>query len=516
MARRDNMILPATSPAETEDILYLIPEGVRQANQHNRIQLATPHGGRIWVDPIVLNLWKSADQRRLSEITREHQSGELTEDQIRFGLACLAEAGLLDRSNHPVANNSRDCLQGEQVSVIIVTYNSRTWIQGCLNSIAEQTYSPIEIIIVDNGSQDGTADWVKTNAGHVRLTINSQSCSLAGALNQGIQQASGSYILLLNPDILLEPGAIEELVQTAQLEPNCAAVAAKLLLLWAPAFLNGLGNLVGPSSWGVDIGLGHLDLGQFDGVKTIPSACFAAALIPREKINRIGFLDEKFPMYYEDSEWCYRARLMGFSILAAPHARCLHAFGSRLPSGENEGLSAHKLRRVTCGRLRFITRINGRVAFWRFLFSYFVEDVLRGLVYLITGKVRLSLAVLQGWSDYLDQLPEIKKSRKDIQSQRKIPDRELFGRQKSFPILLMQSGLPALTWDVIRSEYAPLMNLGKVKPLPEFRAGHALGDNHLWAPLPLWKRAAQILKNEGPLQLLYWTGKRIQWWLAQQ
>ncbi len=95
----------------------------------------------------------------------------------------------------------------------------------------------------------------------------------------------GSTILLLNPDVQVEPDAVAHLVHKAASNPRCAAVAAKLRMLWTPAFLNGLGNQVGAISWGTDIGLGHLDLGQFAGWDEIPSACFAAALIPSRAVR---------------------------------------------------------------------------------------------------------------------------------------------------------------------------------------------------------------------------------------
>ncbi len=127
-----------------------------------------------------------------------------------------------------------------------------------------QNYTPVEIIVVDNASIDGTADWMRENYPAVVLFELTKICSLAKALNMGIQNAAGEFIVLLNPDVKLDNDAIKQMVKVACENPSCAAVAAKLNLLWAPAFLNGLGNMVGAFAWGSDIGLGHLDLGQFD------------------------------------------------------------------------------------------------------------------------------------------------------------------------------------------------------------------------------------------------------------
>ena len=509
------MTAPIASPAVSSALSYCIPEGVRPIEQRGRIQLTTPAGGRIWIDQKVLELWKAADQKNINAILADKLLDRWMESQVLSGLACLAEAGLLQRSGDISIPKTRNSLQGELVSVIIVSYNSRRWLKDCLSSIASQSYGLIETIIVDNASQDGSAEWIQVQAHDATLIALNQTITLAKALNFGIQHAAGRYLLLLNPDVILDREAVYQLIRIAQENPSCAAVAAKLQLLWAPSFLNGLGNLVGPFSWGTDIGLGHLDLGQFDHWKKIPSACFAAALIPKEKMEEVGILDEGFSMYYEDSEWCYRARLLGYSILAAPHAKCLHAFGSEIPSRKSNKLSEIKLRRVSYGRLRFITRINGSFNFWRFLLCYLLEDILHGIYYLLTAKVEMSLALFKGWRDYLGKLSEILNSRRDIQSQRQITDRELFSLQKISPVPLIQSGLPVLTWDVICNEYRPLISAGATHHLPEFSDNMSLSKTGAFSTAPFWRRAYLIWKYEGAGQAVFRAARQIHWWLVQ-
>ena len=356
-------------------IEYCIPPGVEPVYLNKQVLLSTPQGGRVTIDRMVLSLWQAADQHNLSEILARFHSLPANPFHIRAGLACLAEAGLIERKGYSRPSLVGDIACNDRVSVVIVSYNSLDWLGNCLDSLQTQTLAPTEIIVVDNASQDQSADWIETQRPEIRLIRLEQSVSLAQAINTGLRSASGDYYLLLNPDVQLATDAIAQMLPVAKKYPHCAAIAAKLGLLWAPHFLNGLGNLVGPISWGTDIGLGHLDLGQFDSWQELPSACFAATLIPAKAIADVGYLDEQFPLYYEDSEWCYRARLFGYTVEAAPAARIYHAFSGRLPNQKNESLSPFKLRRVVFGRLNFITKLNGPGYLLRFMFNYCLEDI---------------------------------------------------------------------------------------------------------------------------------------------
>ncbi|MDE3089858.1 MAG: glycosyltransferase, partial [Chloroflexota bacterium] len=292
--------------------------------------------------------------------------------------------------------------------------------------------------------------------------------SLSAALNLGVGQSTGDYFLLLNQDVRLEPDAVAEMVAAAENAPSCAAIAPKLKFWWALAFLNGLGNHVGAFSWGTDNGLGHLDLGQFDSWHQVPSACFAATLIPRRAWNRVGVIDEGFPLYYEDIEWSYRARLLGMSVCAAPHAIVYHAFGGKVPTGEALELSAPKLRNVVYGRLRFATKILGKVTLWRFLLSYIVEDGLSLGMALAQGNRITVKAYLQGWRDFWKTLPSIRQERKALQAHRVSPDTHLFESQREIPPPLIWHSLPELTWDLILNHYLPLFRAGRTREMPEF------------------------------------------------
>jgi GT2 family glycosyltransferase len=496
---------------------YRIPPGVEPIYMNKQVLLSTPQGGRVMIDRMVLQLWQAANQHTLPEILAFFQSHPSDPLYIRAGLTCLAEAGLIERNGISQAVPVTDLSSDARVAVVIVSYNSRDWLGNCLDSLAAQSHTPFEIIIVDNGSQDQSADWIEQNRPEIRLIHLEQPVALAQAINTGLRSISAEYYLLLNPDVHLAKDAIAQMVQVAKGYPDCAAVAAKLRLLWAPHFLNGLGNLVGPISWGSDIGLGHLDLGQFDNWKELPSACFAAALIPAKALEEVGYLDEQFPLYYEDSEWCYRARLFGYTIQAAPAALVYHAYSGRVPKEKKGSLSASKLKNVVFGRLNFITKLNGSGYLLRFLLNYCLEDIARFSLAAIQGRRDMAEAIVHGWQAYLRSLDALKKRREENQARRQLSNRRLYQLQRQAPKPFIKQGFPLLTWDDICFHYSPLIYAGLTCELPELEGldkDECARARRLSRSLTM-QRIGHIWRNEGLAGLLHRIGKAVQWRIMQ-
>ncbi len=205
---------------------------------------------------------------------------------VTASLVCLAEAGLLDRlGGARVAEPASTPTVGPPVTAIVVLTSGREipWLSRCLESIARQRYMPLEIVLVDNAS-DADFGQRPVLPHELRvITLRRRAC-FAKALNCGLRAAAGEYLLFLNPDAALLPGALAALVARAG-EDRCAAVAPKTRFRRAPAFLNGIGNRARLLDWGCDNAIGHLDLGQFDGWRDVPSASLTAMLATRRALG---------------------------------------------------------------------------------------------------------------------------------------------------------------------------------------------------------------------------------------
>jgi GT2 family glycosyltransferase len=480
------------------NIVYSHPPQVALGRVQSRPVLVTAQGGKIALDEKIANLWELADNRCLTDILAAPAFALFPRQQVQAALACLAEAGLLTRwldlplevqtpanmpgdkpvaekSEQPFVASSQDTsLQWKSsqptdqehplVSAIIVSCNSRPWLEKCLLSLISQTHPSLEIIVVDNHSEDESVAFVSASFPLAKLVALPARVSLAAAINAGVAASKGSYFLILNPDVYLDARALEEMLSVAQSADKVAGVAAKLRFSWAPAFLNGIGNRVGAFSWGSDNALGHLDLGQFDDWTELPSLCFAAALLSRNAWNAVGELDEGYPLYYEDSDWSYRARLLGYHLLAAPKAIVYHAFGGDGGESGKKSISPSKLSNVVYGRYRFVYKIAGEKR-TRFALLYLVEDGLNFLRFAIQRDGMALKAYLQGWRHFLRDRGHIAGLRAQIQATRQLGDNDLFALQRNMPASLVWRGMPELTWDIIVRYYFPqLERISKTMP----------------------------------------------------
>lgn len=221
------------------------------------------------------------------------------------------------------------------LSIVIVSWNTRELLRTCLESI--EAFSgdlDLEIRVVDNGSDDGTADMVEAEFPGVLLIRNPDNRGFAAANNQALRKATGRHLLLLNPDTKVEPGALETAVGAA--EAWKTTVAARLL--------NPDGTLQHscfrfPSLW-VDLleavylhhllpgGIrGRLLLGGYwphDEAREVDWALGAFLLVPRAAVEEAGLLPEEYPLFGEDMSWCWRLGRAGYPVRYCPDARVVH------------------------------------------------------------------------------------------------------------------------------------------------------------------------------------------------
>ncbi len=215
------------------------------------------------------------------------------------------------------------------VSVIIVNWNGKHLLGECLDSLAAQRFKNFEVIVVDNGSQDGSAEYLRSQYPAVRTVPLSTNCGYAGGNNAGAEFARGKYLAFLNNDTKADSGWLEHLVKEAEEgPPNIGMWASKIVSYDNPSVIDNVGLLLYPD--GLARGKGRLepDQGQYDRREEafFPSGC--AGLYRREMLNVVGLFDEEFFAYADDVDIGLRARLAGWGCIYVPSAKVFHKYSS--------------------------------------------------------------------------------------------------------------------------------------------------------------------------------------------
>ena len=307
---------------------------------------------------------------------------------------------------------------------------------------------------MDDRSTDGTLEFVRDAFPEVTIVSQTGGPNFAAGNNLGVRHAHGELIYLLNNDTVLETTCVAELVAAYQRRADAGAVAAMLRFYDNRPFVNGLGTFTPRRRLGYDVNIGQLDVGQFDRTIQIPLVCFGAALIPRHVLDAVGPLDEGYEFYYEDADWSYRARALGYDLIAAPRARVYHKFGATTGSLP----SAFKTRLVTRNRLRYVLRNFPVRRALIDLAAYAVDDAMRMAGFLVHRQPHLAWAVLQGWGAFLQCASRTRRlgghAVKLAELNRAVPPPEMhavYPRLTLDAVLRYQPFLTALTY----AEHAP-------------------------------------------------------------
>jgi GT2 family glycosyltransferase len=222
------------------------------------------------------------------------------------------------------------------LSIVIVSYNTREMLRDCLRSLPASTEGlETEVFVVDNASPDKSADMTAQEFPHVRLIANTENAGFTRANNQALQLCTGRHALILNPDTEPEAGSLAVLVRFLDEHTDTGAVGPKLLNTDGSLQHNGRRF---PSPWREFLGHSglcklnrakfdrELEYGRedFDVLAEVDQVSGACMMVPKRVMDEVGMLSEDFFMYYEEVEWCWRIRKAGYKVYYVPESRVVH------------------------------------------------------------------------------------------------------------------------------------------------------------------------------------------------
>lgn len=306
------------------------------------------------------------------------------------------------------------------ISVIIVNWNGRECLSRCLDALSKQTFTEFELIVVDNGSSDFSADMVEQHYRHARLLRQQENLGFAKANNLAAAAARGEWLALLNNDAFPEPRWLEELVEATWRYPDYAGFGSCQIQANNPALLDGAGDIyhVVGLSWRRGYGQ-RLD--TFENVSIdIFAPCAAAALFRRARFLEVGGFDEQFFCYCEDVDLAYRMNLRGDRFRYIPSAR-VHHVGSASTGKSSDFAHYHSHRNLVW---MFVKNTPDSL-FWRYLPGHILLNVVSLIYFFFVGKGGTT------WNAKVDAVKRLRQvwlQRVKIQSARAIQTEELAGR----------------------------------------------------------------------------------------
>ncbi|MEW6685538.1 MAG: glycosyltransferase family 2 protein [Candidatus Edwardsbacteria bacterium] len=227
------------------------------------------------------------------------------------------------------------------LSVIIVTWQSEKYIKPCLRS-AERELNSLngEIIVVDNHSSDGSVEALRKDFPTVQIVENSQNLGFAKAVNQGLRLAKGKYIFLLNPDTIILPGALLEMINFLESHPTVGILGPQLLnsdgtiqssCREFPSYQNLIWEILGLARLFPKhkiFGRWKMSYFSHNELREVDQPMGSALMVRKDVVEQIGVMDERFSMFFNEVDWCYRMKEMGWKIYFLPQAKIIHHLGA--------------------------------------------------------------------------------------------------------------------------------------------------------------------------------------------
>ena len=208
-----------------------------------------------------------------------------------------------------------------KTTIIIPNYNGLSFMEPCFESLKEQTVRNFKVLVVDNGSTDGSVEWLKEH--RIPSIFLKENTGFSGAVNTGIRAADTPYVLLLNNDTRVEPGFVAAMERAMDQSPKIFSVSSRMIQMYHPELLDDAGDMYSILGWAYQRGVGRSSE-LYQKSCRVFSACAGAAIYRRAVFDEIGLFDELHFAYLEDIDVGWRAKLYGYDNDYCPDAAVYH------------------------------------------------------------------------------------------------------------------------------------------------------------------------------------------------
>lgn len=341
----------------------------------------------------------------------------------------------------------------DAVEILFINYNHQGYLQGLLDSLKSSVYPIDRTIMVDNGSTDGSVDFVRERFPDVFIIENKENKGFAAAANIGLRAAKGKYVCLVGPDVVVAADWLHSLMDVMKSKDNAIFCASKVLsmedkdkIMSAGSSINYIGHMVLRHRFESEELMAETDPQKLSIIDS------TSVLLDREKFEELGFLDEDLFLYYDEMDFCLRAQIMkGYECYYVPKAKVYHGEGSVESSFRGKKKKFPSFRAYLMTKNRWLVILKNYQ-----LKTLFVVSPMLLFFELITIafmiKNRNIGSYFRGIWWNIVNLPSTISKRRDIQRKRKVYDRELLSAEPlSINPVLHRSGLEYHVYRIINS-----------------------------------------------------------------
>jgi GT2 family glycosyltransferase len=320
------------------------------------------------------------------------------------------------------------------VTVIILNYNGANYIKHCLDSIRNQTYRDMEVIVVDNASIDGSADHVRKKYPWVRVLYNGKNLGFAKGNNIGAQHGKGAYLIFLNNDTIVDQRWMEHLVMAADSSEAVGICGSKILDMEKRNIIQEVGGLCDMYGFSLSRGFGEIDSSQYDKINEVFYVSGASLLIKRAVADKIGLFDSEYFFNQEDVDLCWRTWLSGYKVLVNPFSIVYHKGGGAAAGAPGSNTNCIESDYRTSAWRRYhaeknilrtlvknysISTLCGTMPlFW----ALYLSEI---LLYVATGRLNAAESYVKALVWNMRNVTSTWQERRKIQALRKIGDGEI-------------------------------------------------------------------------------------------
>lgn len=305
-------------------------------------------------------------------------------------------------------------------SVMVLNLNGKRFLEACFVSLEKQSRKDFETYLVDNGSTDGSVEFVGSRFPWVRILPMGKNLGFSGAYNAAVGKVDAAYVVFLNNDTAVDEHWLEYLIAGAE-ECQAALVGSKVLSYQEHDRVLSAGLMMTPAGVAYEAGLGEKDSPLYNVPKFVGGVTGASMLVRTDIFRAVGGFDEGYFAFCEDLDLCWRLNLLGHKVLYEPRSVVYHWSG-----GTAGGiLSGTRVYYMQKNMIRTALKDFGSWRLMKALGIIFTYTLVRFFLYVFSGRFDLAGVLLAGSAEPVRHLPEILRQRSAVQKTRVVSDQQL-------------------------------------------------------------------------------------------